>query len=551
MVSFLANRQCTIAALVVLLILLMGLLPSPTPALAQSAVMLDSTVGPPATEVAVQGNRWLPEETAFMHFAIAGDAEIGEQKVIAGAADVSWQTAGPFQVTEPGRLRVIEALHMRSTNLLIGESISASFKIKNMGSSALHLEKLTAGVRRGSDWDGEQADFPHVSNITLQPNEEYSYQQSRSFDTAGEYFAHPLVKTNGQWGGIENASRVSFTVLTPKLREVVVFLEGLGSDLTQTEMDRIKESCYENSLFASIKLTLNNFECNDFLHYSYMGGFVDEKDVNREWHPYPYLCNQTGQSLTASIKQLRTMLGDYRREHTEIGEAVQFVLIGHDVGGVIALETTKFIGQDPGLPKGSIAAVVTIDSPLNHTSAKNLEDLRLIEQKLVLTKLASCGKRHIIVGESIAYPGLLLYSDVAKELADVTDANREHIREDKEKLVSAAQKNGVKFMTIGNDDDCLWFLEHCELARSWQYLNLSLPGKWIDDRSTMWIANADYKSSHPKNLYPLGKQGCDLSGSLGSLKFLCLADPHMIALDSAASVGVNIAEFIGEIVPAQ
>src|SRR5918999_1668058 len=551
MMSFLSNRQCTIAALVVLLILLMGLLPSPSPALAQSAVMLDPTEGSPGTEVAVQGNGWLPGDTAFIHFPIAGDAEIRKQKVIAGTADVRWQTDAPSQVTEPGRLRVIEALRMPNTNLLIGESISTSFKIKNVGSSTLHLEKLTAAVRRGSDWKGERADFPHVANITLQPNEEYSYRQSRSFDTAGEYFVQPVVKINGHWGGIENASRVSFTVITPKVRKVVVFLEGHGSDLTQTEMDRIKESCYEDSLFASIKLALNNFKCNDFLHYSYIGGFVDEKDFNREWHPYPYLCDQTGQSLTVSIKQLRTMLGDYRREHAEIGEAVQFVLIGHDLGGVIALETTKFIGQDPGLPKGSIAAVVTINSPLNHTSAKNLEGLQLIEQKLVLTKLASCGKRHIIVGESIAYLGLLLYSDVAKELADVTDANRQRIREDKEKLVSAAQKNGVKFMTIGNDDDCLWFLEHCELARSWQDFNLSLPGKWIDDRSTMWIANADYKSPYLKNRYPLGKQGCNLSGSLGSLKFLCLADPHMIALDSAASVGVDIAEFIGKIVPAQ
>jgi hypothetical protein len=190
--------------------------------------------------------------------------------------------------------------------------------------------------------------------------------------------------------------------------------------------------------------------------------------------------------------------------------------------------------------------VVTIDSPLNHTSAKNLEDLRLIEQKLTLTKLASCGKRHIIAGESIAYLGLLLYSDVAKELADVTDANRQRIREEKEKLVSTAQKNGVKFMTIGNADNCLWFLEHCQLGRSWQEFNLSLPGKWIDDRSTMWIANAD-DITH----YPLGKQGCNLSGPLGSLKFLCLADPHLIALDSAASVAVDIAEFIGKVVPAQ
>jgi hypothetical protein len=58
MVPFLSNRQCTIAALVVLLILLVGLLPPLDPALAQSAVTLDPTSGLPGTEVTATGSGW-------------------------------------------------------------------------------------------------------------------------------------------------------------------------------------------------------------------------------------------------------------------------------------------------------------------------------------------------------------------------------------------------------------------------------------------------------------------------------------------------------------
>jgi hypothetical protein len=201
-------------------------------------ITLDLTEGPRDTQVTVQGSGWLPGDTVFIHFAIAANevaqatvdnegnfvtsftiptsAAIGEQKVIAITANGAWGAGAIFRVTEPGRLSVIEALGMSNTNLLVGESVSTSFKIKNVGGSALHLEELTAAGRRGSDWNGEQADFPHVQNITLQPNEEYLYQQSRSFDTAGEYFAEPVVKINGHWGGIENANRVSFMVIAPK-----------------------------------------------------------------------------------------------------------------------------------------------------------------------------------------------------------------------------------------------------------------------------------------------------------------------------------------------
>ncbi len=59
MVSFLAhNRQWTIAGIVVLLIMLVGLLPVPHPALAQSAVTLNSTSGLPGTGIIATGSGW-------------------------------------------------------------------------------------------------------------------------------------------------------------------------------------------------------------------------------------------------------------------------------------------------------------------------------------------------------------------------------------------------------------------------------------------------------------------------------------------------------------
>jgi hypothetical protein len=145
---------------------------------------------------------------------------IGENGITAVAEDMAGnrgiESISIYRVTEPGRLRVIKALSMPTTSLFVGENVTVSFTVKNVGGSALHLEELAAGARRGRDWNGARADFPHVSNITLQPNDEYVYQQSRSFDTAGDYFAEPVVKMNGKWGGIENANRISFTVQIPK-----------------------------------------------------------------------------------------------------------------------------------------------------------------------------------------------------------------------------------------------------------------------------------------------------------------------------------------------
>jgi hypothetical protein len=140
MVSFLANRQWTIAALVVFLMLLAGLPSAPNPTRAQESdwptIALDPTEGPPGTAVTVTGSGWIPGEILDFMFAVnleadgrytedtdfydigqatVGDdgsftatviipaeaADIGVQKVIAGGSGATWKTDAVFHVIDP------------------------------------------------------------------------------------------------------------------------------------------------------------------------------------------------------------------------------------------------------------------------------------------------------------------------------------------------------------------------------------------------------------------------------------------------------------------
>jgi surface antigen len=129
-----------------------------------------------------------------------------------GGANRVWFTvsSGP----QPGRLQVVRALALSMTTPRAGEGVRAQFAVRNVGGRALTIEQLAAGARRGTDWNGEWADFPSVFNISLQPGQEYTYDQARSFQQGGGYFAEPVVKLNGQWGGIGGANRVGFAVQT-------------------------------------------------------------------------------------------------------------------------------------------------------------------------------------------------------------------------------------------------------------------------------------------------------------------------------------------------
>ena len=78
---------------------------------------------------------------------------------------------------------------------------------------------LSIGVRmaaRGPNacelqWEDQMFDFPLV-DISLAPEQSYEYKQQWRFFEPGVYFAEPVKRYQGQWGGIRPFPRQYFIV---------------------------------------------------------------------------------------------------------------------------------------------------------------------------------------------------------------------------------------------------------------------------------------------------------------------------------------------------
>lgn len=306
---------------------------------------------------------------------------------------------------------------------------------------------------------------------------------------------------------------------------VVVLVEGINSDLTSAERARFQTTCgglAEDAEFGQIvdSLVEEGLSCDRVLRYSYRGGSVDSSGT---WTPETYDCPDTHDGTKVPLSYLHQLLRNYRRAHP----SARFVIVGHSLGGVLGLEVTRVVGNDSLLPAGSIAAVVTIDSPLSHASRQNLEDVQTIAPPAV--KLVCAGRG--------------FFSKTSKELGDVNDSNRSTIRAEKRALVETGQARDIHFMTVGNEQDCLWFLELCEVSRTYSSgrKERTLPGNWIDDRASMVITTADFQQ-----LYSLGTQGCKAPNF--AVDFQCLAASHGVALHDAAVVQ-DIKKFVVDVFP--
>lgn len=112
----------------------------------------------------------------------------------------------------PIAYKIRTPLRLSNTSPRVGNSVTASFTLRNVGTSAIQIQELAAGVRLGRDWNGQAFDFPHATNITLSAGEEYTYTKSRTFTVEGNYFAEQVIRINNKWGGIKGANRILFSV---------------------------------------------------------------------------------------------------------------------------------------------------------------------------------------------------------------------------------------------------------------------------------------------------------------------------------------------------
>ncbi len=111
----------------------------------------------------------------------------------------------------PDDLIVTSPLTLTPSVPMRGQTVTAQFTVQNKGQVEMVVLDLAAAARIGTDFTGVNVDFPHVTNLRLQPGQSYTYRQTRSFTTAGAYFVEQT--TQLQTGaGIYPTNRITFTI---------------------------------------------------------------------------------------------------------------------------------------------------------------------------------------------------------------------------------------------------------------------------------------------------------------------------------------------------
>jgi hypothetical protein len=109
-------------------------------------------------------------------------------------------------------VQIINPCVLTPTNPKIGEQVYIKCTFENKTGRTVLLDRLTIGVRQiipnKKDWEGKEYDFEGVEELVLASNEVYELEDVQHFTNPGQYFAEPVVKINGSWGGVAVARTV-------------------------------------------------------------------------------------------------------------------------------------------------------------------------------------------------------------------------------------------------------------------------------------------------------------------------------------------------------
>jgi hypothetical protein len=229
-------------------------------------------------------------------------------------------------------------------------------------------------------------------------------------------------------------------------RKVVVLLQGVCSDI-----DKGTSTNDSDSPFVDLQKTLKKeygFKDNDFLLYSYNGGTV-QKDG--KWYHNKYGKNDpvTKDFTTNSISTLdEQMLAKYRQANPE----ATFILVGHSLGGMVAMEEIYKKVSLPDYQLGTISAVITIDSPLHG----------VVPEALNFLVAPSCATQGVSAGRVVGLHN-----------------NEPNTTNTLLQVASIAKQKKVKLLNVGNTRDCLWEPAWCGAL---------IP---LGNSDTQWIFNSD------------------------------------------------------------
>lgn len=138
---------------------------------------------PANSTLPIERSRILPKAGKYTYF-------------LASYRNGTWSTAYP--ITESSAIvrsstmtlkenpLLVSSLKITDSSPAIGHATTATFSIKNSSSNPVYLGNLLVAAR---DRSGKNVDFPTDTNITIAPNETYTYSKTRSFSTIGEHTA--------------------------------------------------------------------------------------------------------------------------------------------------------------------------------------------------------------------------------------------------------------------------------------------------------------------------------------------------------------------------
>jgi len=130
----------------------------------------------------------------------------------------------------PADVRLISELQLSNINPSVGESVNATFKVRNYGGQTFTARYF--GIKGRGPNDSMQ-DFLWIENVSIAPETEYTYSRNKSFSTPGAYWFTPHYSPDGtQW----------IDITWPDGRTNYVYITVQPLDTTGPNIEWVKQS---------------------------------------------------------------------------------------------------------------------------------------------------------------------------------------------------------------------------------------------------------------------------------------------------------------------
>ncbi|MBV9688976.1 MAG: hypothetical protein JO202_04610 [Ktedonobacteraceae bacterium] len=241
------------------------------------------------------------------------------------------------------------ALHLKQES---SQSSTGNFDIHPGEPLVLYFSYPTCDVSCGNETWYTNNIPPNTSYIFEPPTTTGSNSTKWTFQSTKDTPLGSYTLTIGATSDNPNVKLGSLDITINVRGRLFIFLQGLTSSLSQNAFWDTK------SIGPFLQTTYSDA---NFLTFSYHGS-------DKAGNPDSYGCIDTfNQNISTYVKRLNSQIQRYltNRPNTDVD------LIGHSMGGVIAIgylayldKTSGLKGYIPGTPGGKIQGVVTLDSPL-------------------------------------------------------------------------------------------------------------------------------------------------------------------------------------------